>query len=67
MPTQYTSLEHLHQAYATEPERIDLGWVLWSQQFQADGSLEVTITLADGTIELWANGPTDSIFTLQQP
>ena len=66
MPTNYPSLQALHQAYASEPERTANTWTYWSEQHLADDSLEVTITLANGITDVWRKEPGGSTLTLQQ-
>ena len=53
MATTYRSLEELHQAYASEPDRVTKGWNYWSDQGLPDGSIEVTVTQGNGTTEVW--------------
>ena len=65
MPTSYPTLEDLHQAYATEPDRIAGGWAYWSEEDLDDGSLHVTVTLPDMTTHVWTRAPGGSTLTLQ--
>ena len=66
MPTSYPSLTALHQAHASEPARIARPWTYWSEEVRSDGSLEVTITLTDGSTEVWVTEPGSSTLTFQQ-
>ena len=53
MVDTYPTVDDLHTAYASETGRILMPWVTWSQDVNSDGSIEVTVALADGKVEKW--------------
>ena len=65
MSNAYPTLQALHEAYASEPERISTPWNYWSERYLADGSFEVSIAWADGTSEVWKKKTAGPVMILQ--